>query len=114
MVQDLADDPDFMSRIQRFQIITDRIEAKQKDLDDLTAQAAELQQKLDEEKKQEYASDLLGEYDAQIQDLQNNREQLTAEIAELNDQLGLLQSGVDLEKKLTDLEEQVDYKERRL
>ena len=113
MVQDLADDPDFMSRIQRFQIITDRIEAKQKDLDDLTAQAAELQQKLDEEKKQEYASDLLGEYDAQIQDLQNNREQLTAEIAELNDQLGLLQSGVDLEKKLTDLEEQVDYKERR-
>ncbi len=113
MVRDLANDPDFMSRIQRFQIITDRIEAKQKEFDTLAARAAELQQKLDEEKKQEYASDLLGEYDNQINELQAQREQLEMEILDLNDRLNLLQDGADLQKRLTDLSEQVDYKERR-
>jgi len=113
LVQELADNPDFMSRIQRFQIITDHINQKQAELDELIAHAEEVQQKLAEEKKQEYASGLLSEYEEQISTLRNQKEDLDAEIACLKEDLSVLQNGSDLKQKLTDLEEQVDYKERR-
>lgn len=113
MVQCLADDPDFMSRIQRFQIITDRIERKQTELEELAARAEALQQQLAEEKKQEYASDLLGEYEGQICELRGQKEKLDEEITALQDELGVFKSGVDLKQKLSELERQVDYKEER-
>lgn len=119
MVQDLADNPDFMSKIQRFQIITDRIERQQAELEELTARKEALQQKLDEEKKleqekkQEYASDLLGAYEDQIQESRRLKEELDAEIAALKSELDIIQNGCDLQKKLADLTKQVDYKESR-
>ncbi len=113
MVQALADDPDFMSRIQRFQIITDRIEEKQTKLDELTAQAAEVEKQLIGGEKQEYTSDFLGEYESQIVDLRIQKEELNKNIAELQSELEIIQSGTTLKKKLAELEEQVDYKERR-
>lgn len=113
MVQGLAEDPDFMSRIQRFQIITDRIERKQAELDELVARAEALQQQLAEEKKQEYASDLLGEYEDQIRELREQKERLDAEISALQDDLGVLKNGTDLKEKLAELEKEVDRKEWR-
>lgn len=113
LVQELADNPDFMAKIQRFQIITDHINQKQAELDELTAKAEEIQQQLAEDKKQEYASDLLSEYEDQILELKKQKEDLDAEISCLSEELNVLQSGSDLKQKLTDLEVQVDYKERR-
>lgn len=113
MVQELADNPDFMARIQRFQIITDRIEQKQAELEALAARAEDIQQQLDEKKNQEYASDILTEYDDQIRELQNQKEHLDTEISGLKGELDVLKSGSDLKQKLTDLEERVDYKEKR-
>ncbi len=113
MVQELADNPDFMARIQRFQIITDRIEQKQAELEELAARAENIQQQLAEEKKQEYASGLLSEYEDQIRELQKQKENLDAEISGLKDELDVLKSGSDLKQRLNELEEQVDYKEKR-
>lgn len=50
MVRELADNPEFMARIQRFQIITDRIEQKQTELDELAARVEKIQRQLVEEK----------------------------------------------------------------
>lgn len=72
-----------------------------------------IQQQLAEEKKQEYASDLLSEYEDQIRELQNQKENLDAEISGLKDELDVLKSGSDLKQRLNELEEQVDYKEKR-
>lgn len=113
LIQELADNPDFMAKIQRFQIITDRIEKKQEELDELAARAEAIQQQLAEEKKQEYASDLLGEYKDQIRELQNQKNLLDDEIADLKAEFGELKTGVSLKHKLADLEHQVDYKDRR-
>lgn len=113
LIQELADNPDFMTKIQRFQIITDRIEKKQEELDELAARAEAIQQQLAEEKKQEYASDLLGEYEDQIRELQEQKNQLDVEIADLKAEFGELKTGVSLKHKLSDLEHQVDYKDRR-
>ena len=113
LVQELADSSDFMAKIQRFQIITDRIEKKQEELDDLAARAEEIQKQLAEEKKQEYASNLLGEYEEQITQLQQQKQALDDEITELKSEFGELKAGVSLKEKLHDLEHQVDYKDRR-
>lgn len=113
LIRELADNPDFMAKIQRFQIITDRIEKKQEELNELASRADALQQQLAEEKKQEYASDLLGEYEEQIRDLQAQKENLDAEILGLKEELGGLKAGADLKQRLTELEAQVDYKDKR-
>lgn len=113
LIRELADNPDFMAKIQRFQIITDRIELKQEELNELTARANALQQQLEEEKKQEYASDLLGEYEEQIRDLQAQKENLDIEILGLKEELGGLKAGASLKQRLTELEAQVDYKDKR-
>ena len=94
-------------------IITDRIEQKQAEFEELAARAENIQQQLAEEKKQEYASDLLSEYEDQIRELQNQKENLDAEISGLKDELDVLKSGSDLKQRLNELEEQVDYKEKR-
>ena len=113
LIRELADNPDFMAKIQRFQIITDRIEKKQEELNELAARANALQQQLAEEKKQEYASDLLSEYEEQISKLQEQRDNLDAEILGLKDELGGLKAGTTLKQRLTELEAQVDYKDKR-
>ena len=113
LIQELAENPEFMAKIQRFQIITDRIEKKQEELDELAARAEEIQQQLAEEKKQEYASNLLGEYEDQILDLQTQKQMLDTEVADLKADLGELRAGVSLKQKLAELEDQVDYKDRR-
>lgn len=113
LVQSLADDQDFMSKIQRFQIITDRIDQKQEEFEQLTARAVALQQQLEEEKKREYASDLLSEYEDQLQELREQKEKLDGEISELQQEFDICKRGADLSQKLYELEDQVDYKERR-
>lgn len=113
LIQELADSPDFMGRIQRFQIITDRIEKKQEELDELASRAEAIRQQLAEGKKQEYASDMLGEYEAQIREMQQQKQALDVEIEELQAELGELRTGISLKEKLSALEQQVDYKDRR-
>lgn len=113
LIRELADNPDFMAKIQRFQIITDRIEKKQEELDELSVRAKKLQQQLEEEKRQEYAANLLGEYEDKIQELKLQKDKLDEEISGLKDELGDIKTGVGLKQKLADLEDQVDYKDRR-
>lgn len=113
LIQELANSPDFMGKIQRFQIIKDRIEEKQAELDELAARVEAIQQQLAEGKSQEYASDMLGEYEDQIRELQQQKQALDTEISDLRAELGELQSGARLKQKLADLEDQVDYKDRR-
>lgn len=113
LIRELADNPDFMARIQRFQIITDRIEKKQEELNELASRAEALQQQLAEEKKQEFASNLLGEYEDQIRKLQAQKENLDTEISALKEELSEIQAGASLKHKLAYLEDQVNYKDKR-
>lgn len=113
LVRELSHNPEFMGKIQSFHIITDSIEQKQCELERLEAKAKAIEEQLEEEKKQEYASDLLGEYEEQISDMQRQKILLDGEISVLKDELGDVKTGVDLKLKLEDLERQVDYKDRR-
>lgn len=113
LIRELADSPDFMGKIQSFSIITNSIEQKQHELELLETQAESVHRQLEEEKKQEYASDLLGEYEDQIRGMQQQKEQLDTEISNLKDELGDVKTGIDLKRKLEELERQVDYKDRR-
>lgn len=121
LVEQLANDTDFMSRIQRFQIISEKIEAKQSELRELNNQASALQEQLSQRPQQEYAEVLLAEYEESIHDLQEKKNSLEAEIASLLDSLREFSTLEELEQQvshrtlqLRDLERDMDALERKL
>lgn len=52
LIRRIADDPDFMGRIQKFRIITDRIEEREAEVQNLTNQAEELNRQIAEQREQ--------------------------------------------------------------
>lgn len=113
LVQKLADDKDFMSKIQRFEIITERINQKQQELDGLQEQIDAAQQQISDAKKQDYASDLLGDYEEQINQRRDVLAGIEADISDKAEKLGIIETGRELQQKLSDLEAQVSYKAQR-
>lgn len=103
LVESLANDPDFMTKIQRFQIISDRIAGKQLELQALTERVEELQKQLAQQTQQEYAEGLLTEFEGEIQTLRANKAELEQEIAGL-------QSALEDFHSLDELKQQVDFK----
>ena len=121
LVERLANDPDFMSRIQRFQIISEKIEAKQSELRELSDQVEALQQQLEQQPQREYAEGLLAEYEDHIQELRQKKADLEAEIASLLDSLEEFNTLEELEQQvshrnlqLRDIERDMDALERKL
>ncbi len=107
LVEKLANDPDFMSRIQRFEIISEKIEAKQSELRELSNQAEALQQQLAQQPQREYAEGLLAEYEEHIQELRQEKTSLE------NDISSLLNSREEF-NTLEELEQQVSHRNLRL
>lgn len=121
LVERLANDPDFMSRIQRFQIISEKIEAKQSELRELSGQVDALQQQLAQQPQREYAEGLLVEYEDKIQELRDKKTGLEAEIATLLASLQEFNTLAELEQQvshrrlqLRDFENDMDALERKL
>lgn len=121
LVERLANDPDFMSRIQRFQIISEKIEAKQSELRELSGQVDALQQQLAQQPQREYAEGLLVEYEDKIQELRDKKSSLEAEIAALLASLEEFNTLAELEQQvshrrlqLRDFENDMDALERKL
>lgn len=121
LVERLANDPDFMSRIQRFQIISEKIETKQSELRELSDQVDALQQQLAQQPQREYAEGLLAEYEDKIQELREKKASLEAEIASLLASLKEFSTLEELEQQvshrkleLRDIERDVDALDRKL
>lgn len=107
LVERLANDPDFMSKIQRFHIISDKINAKQAELSELSSKVDELQQQLAQQPQREYAEGLLAEYEDKIQELRQEKADLEAEIT------SLLASHKEF-STLAELEQQVSHRKLEL
>lgn len=121
LLEKLANDADFMSKIQRFQIISEKIEAKQSELRELSNQADALQQQLAQQPQREYAEGLLAEYEAHIQDLRQQKADLEVEISSLSNSLKEFKTLEELEQQvslrnlqLRDIERDMDALDRRL
>lgn len=105
LVGQLADNPDFMSKIQRFRIISDKIEARQAEFQSLSDRVAELQKNIEQLPRQEYAEGLWAEFEDQLQDLREKKVVLEGEIAELAQAKGDFQT-------FDELRQQVEWKRR--
>lgn len=107
LVERLANDSDFMSRIQRFHIISEKIKAEESKLRELSDQVDALQQQLAQQPQREYAEGLLAEYEDKIQELRKEKSALESEIT------SLLASHKEF-STLAELEQQVSHRKLEL
>ncbi|MBQ5890265.1 MAG: hypothetical protein IIW73_04870 [Clostridia bacterium] len=107
LVERLANDPDFLSRIQRFHIISEKIKAEESKLRELSGQVDALQQQLAQQPQREYAEGLLAEYEEKIQELRREKAALEADIT------SLLASHKEF-STLAELEQQVSHRKLEL
>lgn len=121
LVERLANDPEFTSNIQRFQIFSQKIEAKQTELRELSEKVDALQKELEQQHQREYGEGLLVEYKEQIQKLCQKKESLEEEInirlnscKDFNTLEGLEQQVSHRKLQLRDIESDMDALEKKL
>ncbi len=113
VIQRLADDAGFMSQIQRFDIINNKIAEKQDELRDCSQQLESLRQQKSEEEVSVPAQKIIEGYEEEIDRKKQELDTLQAEIDSLCTTLSVAQKGTALQDRLSQLEEDVDYKEKR-
>lgn len=106
ILQRIANDPQFMGQIQRFEIVNNKIAEKEAELQDLTSHIGDLQQQKENEENSSTAEEIIGDKRAELDAIQD-------EIKTLNDQLALAREGISIQGRLEQLNEDVDYKEKR-
>lgn len=106
ILQSMADDPQFMGQVQRFEIINSRIAEKDAELNNLTQELDAVRKQKETENNSSAAEVIIGEKKAEIDAIQD-------ELISLQNQLKFTSEGVTLQAYLKQLNEDVDYKEKR-
>lgn len=109
----LADNPEFMERIQRYQIITSRIEEKEKIVQDLEKEAEAKRQQMNNQQQQEYADSLIDGLDDQIQSKIEKSDELDKVLEEKLAVIDQASSVIDLQKHADDLAQDIERKKYR-
>lgn len=110
LIEEWADRPEFMGKIQRFAIINEKIDQKQVELDRLEK---EVQEKLEEGEKRKEEAEILQKYDVQIQEKIKKIEELESRISEFEKTTNLIKKVTELKEKEAELEDIVKYNKRR-
>ena len=106
LIDELAQKPEFMEKIQRFKIVQEKIENEEQKLQELHIQYNSLQKEI-EAQKSEKADALLEDKKQEVNALLQQKESLQKEI---ND----LEKICDLNDKVKSLNDEVTYKEKRI
>lgn len=113
IIQRMADDAGFMSQIQRFDIINRRITEKEAELLDYSQQLESLRQQKQEEEASVAAHGVIEGYEEEIHQKKCELDTLQGEIDSLYAILSVAREGAALQDRLVQLNEDVDYKEKR-
>ena len=113
IMQRMADDADFMSQIQRFEIINERIAEKEAELLSYRQQLESLRQQKEAEEASVAAHGIIEGYEEEINQKKSEIGILQAEIESLHALLSVAREGAALQDRLAQLTEDVDYKEKR-
>ncbi len=105
LVEELADKPEFMEKIQRFKIVQEKIDAEQQKLQKLHEQCDAIQKEIDA-KESEKANALLEDKKQEVDSLSQRKDALLKDI-------GNLEEIYDLNERTKRLKADFDYEERR-
>lgn len=115
VLEQLGNNPEFMRRIQRFEIINNNIVKKAEELQNLSEQIEKLQQQkeLEESNAQNNADSIIGQKKEELINLQSELEIVQQDLCKMKEELGVVKSGSSLQEKMKELQQDVDYLERR-
>lgn len=120
LIKRIADDPEFMGRIQKFKIISDRIEEREaevqsliKQSEELSKQIAEQREQLEAQKEQEIVATVIEKYETELHELEDRKVSIQAEISELAQKKQLVENITSLQALSDDLTQTINYKEWR-
>lgn len=113
IIQRMANDSGFMSQIQRFEIINGRIAEKEAELRDYSQQLESLRQQKQAEETSANAHGIIEGYEEEINQKKHELEILQSEIDSLYASLSIAREVDALQNRLTQLNEDVNYKEKR-
>lgn len=119
LIKQISEDPEFMGQIQKFKIISERIEEREAEVQSLTQQSEALNKQLAEQKKQleaqkeqEIAAAVAEKYEKELQEIQNQRAEKQAELDELIRKLNIAKEIEDLQNRKEELSDDVKHEER--
>lgn len=112
LVQKLSENPEFMNKIQRFRIISDKVEKQAEELQKLEQKSETIKQQI-EEQNQAYKDSFIDDLQNDVRNLQDKKNSLEQEIDVLLETREKANRNIELQNKLKDLEEEVKYKDKR-
>ena len=120
LIRGISEDPEFMGKIQKFKIISDRISEKEAEVQQLTNQSDQLNQQIAEQraqleaqKEQEIIATVIEKYEDELHDLEQRKAIAQAEMAELAKKRNLSDNIAVLQAQSDDLAQTIEFKKWR-
>lgn len=112
VLEQLGNNPEFMRKIQRFEIINKNINKKAEELQNLSVEVEKLRQEKNAEETS-VQNAIIGQKKEELTNLQNELEIVQQNLHKRKNELGIVESSSFLQAKMKELQQDVDYLERR-